>query len=104
VQYKRSLYDPPDSISTQIPHAKLLSPKERVVSSTDLASVCLHPRNLDRQSFYPAFLVAAILLGSHLVIRRWMRDAATDEDSRQQRCANSIFFFFRPPPAPLPAN
>jgi hypothetical protein len=108
MQYKRSLYDPPGSLSTHMPHAKLLSQKERPVSSNDVSFV--RPASPPSQSWvlYPAFLIAALPLGchlaiSHLVISRWMRTTTAGDDSRQQRCAHSVFFSFRPPPALLPS-
>jgi hypothetical protein len=102
LQYKQSLYKP-DSVSNKIPHAKLLSPKERPVSSIRLDSVrpaLPQPKLV----IFPAFLIAAIVLVSHLVMSLWLLNVAKGIDSRLQRRASSIYFSFRPPPVLLPAN
>jgi len=103
MQYKRSLYDSPGSVSTHMPHAKLLSQKERPVLANDVASVCpAFPQ--PESSIFPTFLIAAILLGSYVAISRRVLTVAADDDSRQQRCAHSVFFSFRPPPVLLLSN
>jgi len=103
LQYKRSLYDPPNSVSTQIPHAKLLSPKERPVSSINLDSV-LPASPQSELAISPIFLIAAIMLGSLFVRLYWSWNVPKGIDSRRQRRANSNYFSFRPPPVLLPAN
>jgi hypothetical protein len=102
IKYKISLYDQPGSSSTHMSHAKLLSQKERPVSSSNLDLV--RPSLLEAQSSisYPTFLIAAIVLGSYFTVSLWMLAGATDGDSYRQRCSNSIYFSFRPPPALLP--
>jgi hypothetical protein len=102
LQYKLSLYEP-DSVSTQIPHAKLLSPKERPVSTIDLNSV-LPASPQPKLAIFPIFLIAAIVLGSHFVVSSWSWSVAKGIDSCRQRRANSNYFSFRPPPVLLPAN
>jgi hypothetical protein len=103
VKYKISLYDPPGSVSTHMSHAKLLSQKERPVSSGDLDPV--RPPLLQPQSsiFYPTFLIAAIVLGLHFTVWLWVLTRATDDDPYRQRSSNSIYFSFRPPPVLLPS-
>jgi hypothetical protein len=105
VKYKISLYDPPGSISTHMSQAKLLSQKERPVSSAnvDLARLPI----LESQSPipYPTFVFGAIILvlscGTAAI---WMLTRTKDSDSWRQRCSfNSIYFSFRPPPALSPS-
>ena len=100
IKYKISLYDPPRNVSTHMSQAKLLSQKERPVSSGNLDSV--HPPPLQAQSSiaYPAFLMA-LLLGSPFIASRWILTEATGHRSCRQRWSNSIYFSFRPPPALL---
>jgi hypothetical protein len=101
VKYKISLYDPPRSISTHMSQAKLLSQKERPVSSAnvDLARLPI----LESQSpiSYPTFFFAAIVLvlswGTAAI---WTLTRTKDSDSYRQGCSfDSIYFSFRPPPA-----
>jgi hypothetical protein len=104
VKYKISLYDPPGSISTSMSHAKLLSQKERPVSSENLDLV--HPPLPEAQSSisYPAFFIAAVVLVVCCTASMRMLTKAQDADSDRRRCSvHSNYFFFRPPPAPLPS-
>jgi len=103
VRYKISLYDPPGSVSTHMSQAKLLSQKERPVSSSNLDPV--RPPLLQPQSSiaYPTVLMAALVLGSYFTVLLWMLTEATDHGSYRQRGSNSIYFSFRPPPALLPS-
>jgi hypothetical protein len=103
VKYKISLYDPPGSASTHMSQAKLLSQKERPVSSANLDPV--RPPLLQQQSSiaYPTFLIAAVVLGSYFAVSLWMLIEATYHGSYRQRWSNSIYFSFRPPPALLPS-
>ena len=103
VQYKRSLYDPPDSVSTRIPHAKLLSPKERPVSSVNLGSV-LPASPKSELAILPIFLIYVIVFGSLFVMSSRSWDMPKGIDSSKQRRANSNYFSFRPPPVLLLAN
>jgi hypothetical protein len=105
IKYKISLYDPPGSLSTYMSHAKLLSQKERPVSSNNLDLV--RPSLLEAPSSisYPSFSVASIMLVLCCTTASlWMLTRAKDGDSYRQRCAfDSIYFFFRPPPVLPPS-
>jgi hypothetical protein len=103
IKYKISLYDPPGSVSTHMSQAKLLSQKERPVSSGNLDPV--RPPLLQPQTSiaYPMFLIAAVVLGSCFTASLWMLTEVADDGSYQQRWSNSIYFSFRPPPALLPS-
>lgn len=102
-KYKISLYDPPGSVSTHMSQAKLLSQKERPVLSGKLDPVRLPLLQAQSSIAYPAFLIAALLLGSQFIASLWMLTEATDHGSYRQRWSNSIYFSFRPPPALLPS-
>jgi hypothetical protein len=104
VKYKISLYDPPGSISAHMSHAKLLSQKERPVSSDNLHLV--RPSLLEAQSLISshAFFIAAVVLVLCCAASIRMLTRAQDGDPYRRRCSlNSIYFFFRPPPAQLPS-
>jgi hypothetical protein len=104
VKYKTSLYDPPGSISSHMSHAKLLSQKERPVSSNN--SDLVRPSLVEAQPsfFYPAFSIAAIVLVLCCTASIRMLSRAQDIDPYRRRCSfNSIYFFFRPPPASSPS-
>jgi hypothetical protein len=104
VKYKISLYDSPGSISSHMSHAKLLSQRERPVSSNNLDLV--RPSLLDAQPSISdsAFFIAAIALILCCTASIRMLTRAQDGDPYRRRCSfNSIYFFFRPPPAQLPS-
>lgn len=97
IEYKLSLYDAPESFSTHIAQAKLLSQKERPITDSIVDSVQVASPLPQSSLFNPALLAAAFVFGLHLV--EVLRSAAiTVDGSRQQRCACSSFFSFRPPP------
>jgi hypothetical protein len=100
VKYKISLYDPPGSISSHMSHAKLLSQKERPVSSNH--SDLVRPSLVEAQPSisYPAFSIAAIVLVLCCTASIRMLTRGQNVDPYRRRCSfNSIYFFFRPPPA-----
>jgi hypothetical protein len=104
VKYKISLYDPPGSISSHMSHAKLLSQKERPVSSTN--SDLVRPSLAEAQPSisFPAFSIAAIVLVLCCTASIRMLTRAQDGHRYRRRCSfNSIYFFFRPPPASFPS-
>jgi hypothetical protein len=85
-------------------HAKLLSQKERPVSSNN--SDLVRPSLVEAQPsiFYPAFSIAAIVLVLCCTASIRMLTRAQDVDPYRRRCSfNSIYFFFRPPPASFPS-
>jgi hypothetical protein len=104
VKYKISLYDPPGSISAHMSHAKLLSSKERPVSSDNVDLV--RPSLLEAQPSISdsAFIIAAIALILCCTASIRMLTRAQDGYPYRRRCScNSIYFFFRPPPASFPS-
>ncbi len=99
VQYKISLYDLPDSPSTVVPQAKLLSPKERPISvQASVAEPIPQPQSL----LLPALLFATVLVGDYAIIVRGMRKVDIGRHDTR-RHIGSVFFSFRPPPVVLPA-
>jgi hypothetical protein len=99
-KYKMSLYDPPGSASLSIPHAKLLSKKERPAASTHLQPVKPPSPQPDALTLFPSLLLAGVLLALNLFVlfRAW---TITDVRLLEQRFADLTFFAFRPPPALL---
>ncbi len=99
-KYKTSLYDPPGSVSLSIPHAKLLSQKERPVSSTQVQPLRLPSPQLDLVDLFPSLIITGVLLGLNVLIsfREW---TVADKVLPQQLFAGLSFFSFRPPPVLL---
>jgi hypothetical protein len=100
MQYKMSLYDSPSNHSGAIPHAKLLSQKERPAASTEAGSIRLKSQRQPSSIFHPRVVLAAIETGSPLAGQRWMRTWPSVWNARQRRIAATSFFSFRPPPVP----
>lgn len=103
LQYKISLYCQADEQSVSIPHAKLLSERERPVSSLDGASISPSSTQPQSSAFYPLFLIVTLMLGLCLAADIWLRNSRVAEAIPLQRRAHSNFFSFRPPPVPLPS-
>jgi hypothetical protein len=100
IQYKLSLYDPPQSVTHRIPEAKLLSKDEKTRT----------PENRSVKQMEPGVLIP--LLCSLFLLFQQILDAKIDpawkyherERKRPWRifnCAHLDAFFFRPPPALL---
>jgi hypothetical protein len=100
VKYKLSLYDPPSALSLSIPHAKLLSQKERPIDSSQGQPLRLPSPQADSINLFPSLISAGMLLGLNILIsfREW---TVADKLLPQQRFADLSFFSFRPPPALL---
>jgi hypothetical protein len=103
LQYKMSLYGPTNGLSTSIPHAKLLSQKERHISSLD--EVSIHSASLQPQSsmFNALLLIAVLAMSLRPLAMKWMQAASVQASSRHQRRAYLNYFSFRPPPASIPS-
>jgi hypothetical protein len=97
IKYKLSLYDAPGSLLAHIPHAKLLSQKERPVTDSVVDSVPAASPLPQSSIFNPAILAVGLMLALHLAVALRSVTIMVD-DSRQQRSTNSSFFSFRPPP------
>jgi hypothetical protein len=105
LQYKLSLYDPPHAISHSMPHAKLLSSKERVsLSSTQCADEASSPGPAG-QVLRGSFVVWALALmwsflrapGARPFSQRFLLRSGQRVDLKTREAGLSAFFF-RPPP------
>jgi len=103
LQYKMSLYCP-KATQSNVPAAKLLSPKERAVSSADVGSVRPAVQLPQSWPLFSTFLIAAIAAGMSLLLSLSIRTVTTSDDSSQQSCAISYCISPRPPPASLLPN
>ncbi len=99
LQYKLSLYDPPQAISHQMPEAKLLS-KEEQVSKTespllDASKTIMKKMELILSSI---FLLISLALNLRYALKPSgsVRDLRTSFRPRLLACLDA--FFFRPPP------
>jgi hypothetical protein len=95
LQYKLSLYKGNDSISHQIPEAKLLSQKERTTTADQAVSV--RPSPLLGFLLFPVLMTVAVASGLFQAAARYARTGSL-ERSRPPLppCLQAIFF--RPPP------
>jgi hypothetical protein len=104
LHYKMSLYNSPSDHSTSVPHAKLLSQKERPAASTDVGSIRLKSQRKPSSIFHPRVVLVAIVSGSPIASPRWMRTWPSVWIDRQRQIAATNFFSFRPPPVPNSSN
>jgi hypothetical protein len=100
LQYKLSLYDPPQAISHQIPEAKLISKNEQTVEAKnpilDVSGASAKAVQLILSSIFLLISVALNLLHAPVSVER-ERDAQLPW--HVERFASLNAFFFRPPPA-----
>jgi hypothetical protein len=94
LQYKLSLYHGKDSISHQIPEAKLLSQKERPATGQ---AVSVRSSELPAFPLFPAFIIVTLASGLFQAAARYLRIGSL-ERSRPPLppCLQAIFL--RPPP------
>ena len=97
LQYKLSLYHGKDSISHQIPEAKLLSQKERPATGQ---AVSVRPSALPTFHLIPALIIVTVASGLFEAAARYLRTGSV-ERSRPPLppCLQAIFL--RPPPVLL---
>jgi hypothetical protein len=98
LHYKLSLYDLPGNHSAAVPHAKLLSQKERPAASTAAGSIRLESRRQPSSIFYARVVLAAIVTALPIAAWRRLWTRPTVWDARQRQIAETNFFSFRPPP------
>jgi hypothetical protein len=100
LQYKLSLYDPPQAISHRIPEAKLLSKKEQASETNGpLLDNSKAPARTQLRVFPGIFLLIALALNPFRVPVSLRRDRNEQLKQRDARFACLNAFFFRPPPA-----
>ena len=102
LQYKISLYSPSSGLYAAVPHAKLLSQKERPESN--VASIKQNSTQDRSPVPYTIFLFASILCALVAAVIVQTHGLSLDKGSRQQRFAALDFFSFRPPPVSLLSN
>jgi hypothetical protein len=97
LQYKLSLYHGKNSISHQIPEAKLLSQKERPATGQAFS---VRPSALPTFHLFPALIIATVASGLFRAAARYARTGSL-ERSRPPLppCLQAIFL--RPPPVLL---
>ena len=98
LQYKLSLYDPPQAVSHQIPEAKLLSKEEQASQSRSPLLESAKFAKLLEMVISSIFLLISLALSllhtPALVGKKW-----DSETPWRLRCFASLnAFFFRPPP------
>ena len=98
--YKLSLYDPPGSHSASMPHAKLLSQRERPPATTDANKLSPASPQSQPTIFNPGVFIVAVVLGLAFNASFRIQSLKVDAVCRQVRF-NSNFFSFRPPPSPF---
>jgi hypothetical protein len=96
--YKLSLYDPPGSPSASMPHAKLLSQRERPPATTDASEVAPASLHSRPTTFNPGVIAVVLVLGLAFEACFRVQSLEVGAACRQVRF-NSNFFSFRPPPA-----
>jgi hypothetical protein len=100
LQYKLSLYDPPQAVSHQIPEAKLLSKNEQTIETRhpilDVSGASAKAVQLILSSIFLLISLALNLLHAPASVDR-ERDAQLPW--HVERFASMSTFFFRPPPS-----
>ncbi len=101
LQYKLSLYDPPQAVTRKMPSAKLLSADEQAaIAANPFSSLAKPPEKPIRTVFSPFLLLFLLKLASPA-----LQPAARMESLTASRVwllrwfANMNAFFFLPPPA-----
>ncbi len=96
--YKLSLYAPPQSNSHLLPHAKLLSKNERIITEASPLIDDSVPPSPVAQGVLPwlVMLPFAVLLLKTPTFSLWEVEATRSWHLRRLSCLN--IFFFRPPP------
>ncbi len=97
LQYKLSLYQGKDSISHQIPEAKLLSQKERPATGQ---AVSVRPSELPAFHLFPALIMVTVTIGLFQAAARYIRTGSLERSRPPMPpCLQAIFL--RPPPVLL---
>jgi hypothetical protein len=100
LQYKLSLYDPPNAASHEMPEAKLLSKSERITATENPLL-----KNIKAPGKIPSTLLTSVFL-LFLLAASSLNIPVSDQRRREEKCplhwrrlASLNPFFFRPPPA-----
>jgi hypothetical protein len=99
LQYKLSLYDPPQAVSHEIPQAKLISKDEQALTNENLLVKKASAPDTVVQTTFPAIFFAVFLaLVAPLGLVRYGKYSRADQPVRPISHASLSAFFFRPPP------
>jgi hypothetical protein len=103
VQYKLSLYDPPQAVSHQMPQAKLLSREQRATSDENPLLMSSKATNRATRATlagrFSFFLLAPSLLSTPALRRSQFEENRPWHPHRP----TNLNTFLRPPPPPTPA-
>lgn len=101
LQYKLSLYDPPQAVTRKMPSAKLLSADEQAaISASQLSSLASPPEKTIRTIFTSILLLFVLKLTSpSLQPAARMESLTASRTWLWRRFANMNAFFFLPPPS-----
>ena len=98
LQYKLSLYDPPQAVTRKMPRAKLLSADEQAaVAASPVASLAKPPAKAIQAIFFCILFTFLLPLASP-VSQLGSQQESTAERLRLPRWSVNINAFFRPPP------
>jgi hypothetical protein len=99
LQYKLSLYDPPQAVTRKMPRAKLLSADEQAaVAANPVASLAKPPKKAIQTVFSCIFLIFLLRLTSP-ILGPAAREELTADRLRLPRWSVNMNAFFRPPPS-----
>jgi hypothetical protein len=104
VQYKLSLYDIPAKKSVSLPHAKLLSQKERPRALSESASNTTQESEGRSTTLFVCVFLAFLGTISLSPALQGLSSRDTFPSDRSDRRPHLSFFFFRPPPALAPSR
>ena len=98
LQYKLSLYDPPQAASRQIPHAKLLSRNEQ--SGTSESPLVVRTKTTTRVSYTVPTAIFFVLLLALGILNPQASGQREQRANRSWHLRRGLFdiFFVRPPP------
>lgn len=102
LQYKLSLYDPPQAVTRKMPSAKLLSADEQAaIAASPLSSFASPPEKTIRTRFTSILLLFVLKLASpSLQPAVRMESLTATRGWLLRRFSNMNAFFFLPPPLP----
>jgi hypothetical protein len=100
LQYKLSLYDPPQASSHLMPQAKLLSQNEQA-TTTDNPLIAKTPVKLCCAALLGAFIFFFGVFDSLNSLALGQKEREMDRPWRLHSFASLNTFFFRPPPIPV---
>ncbi len=101
LQYKLSLYDPPQAVTRKMPSAKLLSADEQAaIAASPLSSLAKPPEKTNRTIFTSIRLLFVLKLAPpSLQPAARMESLTANRAWLLRRFANMNAFFFLPPPS-----